>query len=182
MSLIPINKTHLKTILIWRNSGVVRYSMFSQQKISWEEHLNWFKKIHSSQLEKWFLFVNEKKVPSGVVYFKEIDLNKKKAEWGFYANPEAESGTGMRMSLEAINYAFLEMGLEKIESSVLMSNQRSIAMHEKVGFSESNGIANDARIRRFNLFSKDWPLKEKVLRRNIEEQSKSKKRYRNLFE
>jgi UDP-4-amino-4,6-dideoxy-N-acetyl-beta-L-altrosamine N-acetyltransferase len=174
MSLIPINKSHLKTILIWRNSEVVRYSMFSQQKISWEEHVDWFKKIYSSQLEKWFLYIDEKRVPSGVVYFKEIDVNKK-ADWGFYANPEAESGTGMRMSLEAINYAFFEMGLEKIESSVLISNQRSIAMHEKVGFSESNGIANDARIRRFNLFSKDWPFKEKVLRRNIEEQIKSKK-------
>jgi len=175
MSLTPINKVHLNKILLWRNSEVVRNSMFSQQIISWEEHVSWFKKIHGSQIEKWFLYIDEKRVPSGVVYFKEIDLNKKKADWGFYANPEAESGTGMRMSLEAINYAFLEMGLEKIESSVLMSNQRSITMHEKVGFSESYGIANDARIRRFNLFSKDWPLKEKVLRRNIEEQSKSKK-------
>ena len=42
----------------------------------------------------------------------------------------------MRMSLDALNYAFNELNLQRLNADVLASNPRSLEMHKKVGFIE----------------------------------------------
>jgi len=110
--------------------------MYSQHEISIEEHQAWFARMQSDDSKRWFLYLNSENVPSGVVYFTDLDHRQKTAFWGFYASPEATPGTGMRISFDAFDKAFGELGLRKLNAEVLATNSRSLSMHKKVGFRE----------------------------------------------
>ena len=134
--LTPLKDLDLELILPWRNASMVRQAMFTQHEISWDEHLAWFHRMQEDESKRWFLFTNKNNVPNGVVYFTDIDPAQRGAFWGFYASPDATPGTGMRMSLDALNKAFNVLALKKLNADVLVTNSRSIDMHKKVGFVE----------------------------------------------
>jgi len=129
-----LEKADLELILPWRNAPEVRLAMYSQHEITWEEHHAWFQRMQSDNCKQWFLHLNKNKEPIGVVYFTDIIKEQQTAFWGFYASPEATPGTGMRMSLDALSYAFNELNLQRLNADVLVSNPRSLEMHKKVGF------------------------------------------------
>ena len=110
--------------------------MFTQHEISWEEHEVWFHRVQADESKRWFLYLNKNNQPSGVVYFTVLDPAQHSAFWGFYASPDATPGTGLRMSLDALDKAFNELALEKLNVDVLVTNSRSLDMHKKIGFAE----------------------------------------------
>ena len=136
MALVPLQKEHLRLILPWRNSLAVRRAMFNHHIISIEEHLSWFEELKKDDTKQWFLFIDEKDEPQGVVYFTEINYEHQTAFWGFYARPEVISGTGLKMELDALDFAFEELKVVKLSCEVLANNPGVINMHIKVGFSE----------------------------------------------
>jgi UDP-4-amino-4,6-dideoxy-N-acetyl-beta-L-altrosamine N-acetyltransferase len=159
----PLEKSDLELILRWRNAPTARKAMFSQHEISLEEHRAWFQRIQEDDTQQWFLFLDDDGFPSAVVNFIQIDQVQKKAFWGFYTKPESKRGTGLRMSLEALDKAFDNMGLEKINAEVLGSNLRSLDMHKKVGFIQEGCFRKhflDGRksvdVVRFGLLQKEW--------------------------
>ena len=109
----PLEDSDLELILHWRNSPAVRQAMYNQHKISMVEHQVWYQRMQEDASAKWFLYLDQFDVPRGVVYFTAIDTLQSRAFWGFYASPEAPLGTGMRMSLDALNLAFGDLGLSK---------------------------------------------------------------------
>ena len=73
--------------------------------------------------------------PNGVVYFTEW-VRDRVLRSGDLINPNATSGTGMRMSLAALNHAFSKLTIQKLNADVLASNPKSLTMHKNVGFIE----------------------------------------------
>ena len=160
----PLQESDLSLILSWRNAPVVRQAMYSQQEISMEEHQAWFQHMQSDDSKQWFLYLCPDDVLSGVVYFTELNAIQASAFWGFYANPEATPGTGMRMVLDALDQAFDELGVQKLNADVLTSNPRSLEMHKRVGFSEEGCFREqffngEQRIDviRLGMLANEWP-------------------------
>jgi UDP-4-amino-4,6-dideoxy-N-acetyl-beta-L-altrosamine N-acetyltransferase len=136
MPLITLTAEHLLLILRWRNDPDVRRAMYSQHEISLEEHLAWFERLEGDNTRQWYLFKDDTGNPQGVVYFTNICREKQTAIWGFYARPHADSGTGLNILMDALDYAFTRIGLHKLNAEVLIDNPRSLYLHKKVGFIE----------------------------------------------
>jgi len=92
----------------------------------------------------------------GVVGFNNIDKIHQKSDWAFYLDKLDIIGLGAILELYIIDYAFNEMGIEKLNCEVLESNLSVVKMHKKFGFIEegfrhSNIIKKDTRIGVFFL-------------------------------
>ena len=136
-----IKNEELELMLSWRNAPSVRANMYTQHEIKLSEHLAWWSSIKKRTDQKYFMFEVEGK-PCGVVAFNKIDLVNKNSLWAFYASPDAVRGTGSRMELLALDYAFFEMNLHKLNCEVLAFNTPVIKLHQKFGF-KVEGVLRD---------------------------------------
>ena len=107
---------NLKEIFEWRNHPSVRLSMFKQNKIKWEEHLNWFEK-RSNQEEIYDLLYLESNQNIGFMSF-DCSFDNNSCEWGFYLNPFIKHGMGLNLGYDAIEYCFKNLSVEKIIGNV----------------------------------------------------------------
>lgn len=170
----PLDKADLELVLSWRNDPAVRQAMYSQHEVTSEEHQLWFQRMQNDESKQWFLFLDHDGNPCAVVNFVSIDTFQKTAFWGFYADPNATPGTGMRMSLEALDKAYIELGLRKLSAEVLASNIRSLEMHKKVGFIQEGHFRDHffdgeryVDVVRLAIFDKEWPLAKRNLQDRI---------------
>ena len=160
-----LRQCDLETIFSWRNAPNVRRAMYSQREITWNEHMMWFEGLKVDDSRQCFLYLNRDNEQSGVVYFKDLNFVHDTAFWGFYANPHARPGTGMRMSLEALDHAFLKLRIKKLIADVLASNSRSVEMHKRVGFVEEGCFREQYSVGkqridviRLGILSNEWWL------------------------
>ena len=58
---------------MWRNDLFIRSMMLNQNKISYKEHLSWYKNLLQSKTQKSYI-ICYKRTPIGVASIKEIDL------------------------------------------------------------------------------------------------------------
>lgn len=128
-----IRNDELELMLSWRNAPDVRKNMYTQHEISLNEHISWWNSIQSRADQKYFMCEVENK-PCGIVAFNQIDLLNKNSLWAFYASPDAAKGTGSRMEFLALEYAFCDLNLNKLNCEVLAFNTPVIKMHQKFGF------------------------------------------------
>ena len=170
-----LHKSDLRLILTWRNKPIVRKAMYSQHEISWKEHQAWFVGMQADASKKWFLYFDQNNVPNGVVYLTSLDVAQRSAFWGFYAGPDALPGTGLRMSLDTLNKAFNELGLEKLNADVLITNCRSLNMHKKVGFIEEGCFREQffdgeqrVDVIRLGMLVNEWPSNRLLLTSKID--------------
>lgn len=172
----PLHKADLELILAWRNARMVRQAMYSQHEITREEHQRWFRNLQADSSKRWYIYINKDNEPNGVVYFKQYNATQRTAFWGFYAKPNAAAGTGLRMSLNALDYAFNELKMHKLSAEVLVSNAKSFEMHKKVGFVEEGRFREQYLIEnkfvdvvRLGILSSEWPKSRLVLEERISE-------------
>jgi UDP-2,4-diacetamido-2,4,6-trideoxy-beta-L-altropyranose hydrolase/UDP-4-amino-4,6-dideoxy-N-acetyl-beta-L-altrosamine N-acetyltransferase len=121
-------------ILKWRNSDRVRLCMTNKEIIKPEQHEAWLNKVLVSKNDMYFIYEENGK-PIGVVCFNDINKEKREARWGFYIGEEnTQKGTGTRMCLKSLVYAYKELGLKVINADVFNNNLASIKLHFKLGF------------------------------------------------
>jgi UDP-4-amino-4,6-dideoxy-N-acetyl-beta-L-altrosamine N-acetyltransferase len=128
----PMAFDDLARVLEWRNHPSIRGFMLSQRQISPEEHRCWFEQCVESGSKQLLIFESDAE-PMGFVSFNSPDLGGV-SEWGFYAAPNAPKGTGRKLGAAAIQHAFSDLKLHKICGKTLRSNERSIRLHQKLGF------------------------------------------------
>jgi UDP-4-amino-4,6-dideoxy-N-acetyl-beta-L-altrosamine N-acetyltransferase len=174
MSLIPLSENDLALVLPWRNAPEVRRNMYTHHEISPDEHRAWFERMRQDPSARWYLYRDTAGEPQGVVYFTAIDPMQKTAFWGFYAKPEASPGTGTRMEYEALDLAFGELALRKLNCEVLASNPVVVNLHRKVGFTQEgvfraqhfDGTAQ-IDIIRLGLLANEWVEHRERLRQRV---------------
>ncbi|TCT26467.1 UDP-4-amino-4,6-dideoxy-N-acetyl-beta-L-altrosamine N-acetyltransferase [Melghiribacillus thermohalophilus] len=162
-NLEPVRQEHLEMILKWRNSERIRKSMFSENKISLDEHQEWFKKISASDQYAYFIF-SMKERPIGLIGFSDIHKHHSHCYWGFYIGEEdAPSGAGTVMGYLALNHMFEQFDLVKICGEVLLNNQASLHFHQKLGFIQEGHFKKHIRkgdtyidVVRYALFKESW--------------------------
>lgn len=179
MHLRLMNKEDLQLVLSWRNSPEVRKNMYTHHEISWSEHVAWFDSVKDNQKSLWYMYLGIENTPQGVIYFTQYDNQQRNAFWGFYSGSDAPLGTGIRMEYTALDHAFSQLNLHKLNCEVLESNLKVINMHKKVGFREEgvfrdfhfNGVAFENVIR-LGLIEAEWESNRQKLIDRIENHGK----------
>lgn len=164
-----IKDAELELMLSWRNALAVRKNMYTQHKISFNEHLSWWDRIRTRVDQKYFMYEIDGK-PCGIVAFNKIDLHNKNSSWAFYASPHAAKGTGSRMEFLALECAFSELSLHKLNCEVLAFNIPVIKLHQKFGFKVEGIIRqqyiieqNYSDVYQLGILAEEW----KELRKNM---------------
>ncbi len=128
-----IIKEDLDIVFQWRNTLEIRTNMINHQKISMQEHKSWFDHLQNSETKTTLIYM-EKNLRLGVVSLDLIEDDL--FEWGFYSSPLAPLGTGTRMCLEALDFAFAKLSARSVIGKVLEFNKKSQKFHLKIGFKE----------------------------------------------
>jgi UDP-4-amino-4,6-dideoxy-N-acetyl-beta-L-altrosamine N-acetyltransferase len=136
----PMGAIDLESVLKLRNHPEIRRYMLTQHEISIEEHSLWFKRALQNPSINLFVFEINKKC-CGFIQFKKT-LSQGVVDWGFYADPDAPKGTGRKLGLAGLHYAFKEEQLHKICGQALHWNRPSIEFHKSLGFAQE-GILRD---------------------------------------
>lgn len=75
----------------------------------------------------------------GTISLKNIDLEKKEAEYAISMHPDAQGkGAAKAATAEILNIAFNELHLNRVYLNVLAENLRANKFYKKVGFSYSH--------------------------------------------
>lgn len=118
----------------WRNRPEIRNNMYTNHVISIDEHLHWFESASRDPTKRLLICVDGENVPVGVVTFSNIDARHGTATWAFYSGDTARRGVGSEMELLALDFAFEELKLEKLNCEVLSFNIPVVEFHRKHGF------------------------------------------------
>lgn len=158
----PLTTDDLPLVLTWRNHPDVRKGMYTTHVISPEEHQSWFQKVSVDTSKKYFLCCDDEE-PVGLIGFTEISEANKSAVWAFYSGDLTRRGVGSWMEYLALNYAFVDMKLEKLSCEVLSSNYGVVEFHRKFGFRIEGTFVNhilreDGKldVYRLAMFKRDW--------------------------
>ena len=108
--------------------------------------------------------LKENKKHIGNIKIDKINYNHRNCEYGIMMGDKSEWGKGYakEASIAIINYAFEELGLNKVNLGVIDSNNVAVKLYEKIGFviegllkenfyeRESNTFKNELRMAVFN--------------------------------
>ena len=153
----------LPMVLSWRNHPEVSCFMFTQHEISLAEHTQWFMRVNQDNTRH-LLIVQERDGPIGYVQFSNVEPGGV-ADWGFYTRPEAAKGSGKKLGVSALDYAFGQLKLYKICGQAIDTNQVSIRFHERLGFKREAVLRDQKRINDqyqtlicFGLLAHEWQV------------------------
>ena len=156
-----VREDDLENVLQWRNHPEIRRWMYQSHEISPTEHQAWYARVTQDR-HRHLLIVEEAGVPLGFVQFAETG-DEGIADWGFYAVPGAPRGSGAKLGVAALEYAFKQLGLRKIRGEAIACNERSAAFHRKLGFADEGLLhkrapdgASSQDVLCFGLEAGDW--------------------------
>lgn len=164
-SLRPMTEADLEQVLYWRNHPRVRRFMYTTHEIALEEHSKWFSSATCNPAVDLMIY----ELHGQARGFVNITRTRcpEVADWGFYLAPDAPKGTGRSLGMQALTYAFEELGLHKLCGQALGFNERSIAFHKALGFTEE-GCLRDQHfdghefhdVVCFGLLEHEWQKKD----------------------
>lgn len=131
----PITYDDTANIIRWRNSDSVRKRFIYQGLFTKESHENWMKTmVETGKVVQFIISCDGEDV--GSVYLRDVDYEKKEAEYGIFIGEESARGCGVgtRSAELIIEYAFETMGLERLFLRVHKDNERAVKSYEKAGF------------------------------------------------
>jgi UDP-4-amino-4,6-dideoxy-N-acetyl-beta-L-altrosamine N-acetyltransferase len=158
----PMVAADLERVLAWRNYPEVRRYMLTQHEIQIEEHCSWFERASLEESRR-LLIVEEGEISLGFVQFSNV-MPGASADWGFYAAYEAPKGSGRKLGICALRFAFETLQLHKVCGQALRFNDASIRFHLSLGFQQEGVLREQQQINNvyhdlicFGLLSHEWP-------------------------
>lgn len=131
-TLRPFEPSDEALVLSLRNQDFVRKSMRNSEIISPEAHHEWFTETLRSPEREFFMFI-EHHEPAGVIGF--FDIKNDTANWTLYlAHGNNPKGLGTVMCILALESFFEKHPVSRIETCVLLDNEKSLCLHKKLGF------------------------------------------------
>lgn len=137
ISIRPITYDDTDLIVKWRNTKSVMARFIFQEKFTREIHENWMRtKVETGKVEQFIIELDG--VPIGSEYLRDVDYDKKEAEFGIFIGEETNRGMGfgkkaIRLLLE---YAFYELELNRIILRVFEDNTIAINSYKGIGFTQ----------------------------------------------
>ena len=146
----PIKKSDTPLIVKWRNNENVRKNFIFQETFTEEMHNHWMDtKVADGEVVQFIICLAESGKSIGSVYFRDIDYEKKEAEYGIFIGEDEERGKGYGSEAArlALEYAFLELKLNSVFLRVFADNSAAVRSYKSAGFKETeyqkNAVEND---------------------------------------
>ena len=124
-------------VISWRNAPCVRKQYIFKDIVTEEMHREWFEtKVLTGIVEQFVIGIKESGEEIGSQYFRDVDREKHRAEYGIYIGREDMLGKGYGSEVMelALEYARTDMKMKEIDLRVLESNIRARKVYEKAGF------------------------------------------------
>ena len=136
--LFELTDSEKEMILEWRNNNNIRKWMYRTELISKKTHFQFVNDLKLDKYNKYFL-VKQDKINIGVIYFNNIDVKNKVADFGLYVNPDIKvSGIGSILEKVCIEYAFDKLKIETLKLEVFSDNLKAINLYKKFMFKETD--------------------------------------------
>ena len=136
-----IRDSDLQTLRAWRNSPEISQAMYSEHHITEEEHKAWFLALRQDASKSyWIIELDGRAV--GLANVINIDFQDRSAEWAFYLADASTRGKGVGLYVEycVLACVFDYWNLEALNCEVLETNAGVSAMHESVGFVQTDRL------------------------------------------
>ena len=123
-------------VLDWRNDEYVRKWMHSSGIISEKEHFAFIQILKTEKTKQFYLVANKDKY-IGVIYFTNINMIGKAAEFGIYSNPTIR-GKGKILMNSICEYGFNVLKIDKLTAEVFKANEKAIRLYSKFNFQKTD--------------------------------------------
>lgn len=138
-SIRPIEEKDLPMLLDWRNSERVHSKMLTEHKITWEEHFAWFQRIKENPVKRNLIFELSGR-PIGYIGYTEYDEENRSCSPGAYlGEADVPIDAGLVLFYMSVEYAFAELGMDRLETSIFKSNKYAMKIDKFLGYKEING-------------------------------------------
>jgi UDP-4-amino-4,6-dideoxy-N-acetyl-beta-L-altrosamine N-acetyltransferase len=135
MKWIEIQEEHLQQILDWRTSEFVTRFMYTDIKYDLSQQQRWLESIRNDQNGHYWL-MSYRETLIGFISLTSIDSFHKRAYWNFYIGDPVYSMFAGFLGAYMYNYAFNELGMEKLMGEVMEKNEAVRKLHIKQGARE----------------------------------------------
>ncbi len=141
-----MTKEDTDRIVAWRNQDFVRERFIYQKPFTREGHLKWMEtQVETGRVVQMIICLARTGQAVGSVYFRDIDREHRKAEYGIFIGEEDALGKGIgtQTAYLALDYAFHELKLHRVMLRVLADNVRARKSYEHAGFTEEAYLRDD---------------------------------------
>lgn len=152
-----------KNVVKWRNNPRVRNNFIYREIFTDATHNEWMKtKVASGEVCQMIICEAESERPVGSVYLRDIDNDKKEAEYGIFIGEDdaTSKGYGNEAAILMCDYARYELGLKRLILRAFCDNEPALKSYEHAGFKKTEDLpevkCSDGEV-------KDMILMEKVL-------------------
>lgn len=130
-------------IFEWRNADHVRHMMVNTDPIPYDQHVKWFDALDPKRHV--LCVYSFDAINVGVINIRNIDHATQESDLGVYVgDPQFLKNTANIAALIlAYDYIFGELGLERVRTSILKSNQTAIRLNAKLGFELQKGFGTE---------------------------------------
>ena len=141
-----MTKEDTDLIVAWRNKNFVRERFIYRKPFTREGHLEWIEtQVKAGRVVQMMICLTQTSRAVGSVYFRNIDREHRKAEYGIFIGDEDALGKGFgtQAACLALDYAFHELKLHRVMLRVLADNVRARKSYERAGFREEACLHDD---------------------------------------
>lgn len=116
----------------WANDGETRKASYSQARISWGEHTQWFDSLQRQSNHRFYIAINGSNKPVGQIRFA---IDGKDATVSFSVAPESRKmDYGKEILIKGVEKLFNENSIQQILAYVKSENGASLRVFQKAGF------------------------------------------------
>jgi UDP-4-amino-4,6-dideoxy-N-acetyl-beta-L-altrosamine N-acetyltransferase len=161
-----VQEKHLQKILDWRTKENITRFMYTDIPYSMENQRKWFEAINNCQTSMYWVMEFKGEL-IGLISLTSIDSYNKRAYWNFYVGEEKYNMLAGFIGIYMYNFAFNELGFEKLLGEVMDNNEGVQKLHlrqgaRKVGVLEKHILKNDNwySIHLFEMTAQHWKTVE----------------------
>lgn len=115
--------------------SITRFFRFDASKVTPESCLAYIESANAQNGSVHFAIADEDDEYLGTISLKDIDTDKKQAEYAISTRKKAHgTGAALQATRMILQYAFEALGLERVYLNVLAENGRANAFYRKAGF------------------------------------------------
>lgn len=132
----PMTTADTAKIVAWRNKDFVRHNFIYQEPFTEAGHLAWIRsQVEPGHVVQFIICLDDGR-EIGSVYFRDIDREKKTAEYGIFIGEEdaVGCGYGSQTAKLALAYAFGPLELQRVFLRFLEENVGARISYERAGF------------------------------------------------
>lgn len=133
----PMQEADTEQIVAWRNKERVRHNFIYQKPFTREGHLNWIRtQVEPGHVVQFVICEKGSERAVGSVYFRDIDREKRCAEYGIFIGEDdaVGKGYGTQVAKLALAYAFKKLQLKSVFLRVFADNKGARKSYENAGF------------------------------------------------